>query len=238
MIASQFNRIFVLFNILEVFVIFYFYNQSKKMVKVAVIGATGKSGSSIVKELLNRGHSVVAIVRDASKAPQHADVTVRVSSDVETDNLVPLIKDADVVVHAYAPPVSEPNRIIGFTDRLVQAVHQSNQRLVMVGGAGGLKVAGGILRDASFFPKEYIPIAQAHIDALEVLRKSNVNWTTLSPPAYFFVGERKGTYRKATEDLVSDANGNSSISYDDYAIALVDEIEKPVHVRQRFTCGY
>jgi putative NADH-flavin reductase len=210
------------------------------MVKVAIIGASGKSCTSVATELLNRGHSVIAIVRDAAKAPKHANVTVRISGDIEKDDLVPLIKDADVVVNAYAPPQDDPNRLIGFTDRVVQALQANgnNQRLVMVGGAGGLSVPGSLLINASFFPKDYVPIAQAHIDALEVLRKSNVNWTTLSPPAYFFVGERKGTYRKGIEDMVSDANGNSSISYDDYAIALVDEIEKPVHVRQRFTCGY
>lgn len=210
------------------------------MVSVAVIGASGKTGSSVVNELLSRGHSVITIVRDANKAPKGANVTVRVSADVEHDDLAPLIAGADVVVHAYAPPLEDPDRLVGFTDRVVDAVkaNGNTQRLLMVGGAGGLSVPGSLLIDAPFFPKEYVPIAKSHIEALEHLRKSGTNWTTLSPAAYFFVGERKGKFRLAIEDLVMDGAGNSAISTDDYAIALVDEIEKPVHVRQRFTIGY
>lgn len=211
------------------------------MVKAVVFGSTGKSGSSIVNELLSRGHSVIAIARDANKVSQRSNpnVAVRVSGDVEKDDLLPLLAGADVVVHAYAPPLEEPNRLIGFTERLVAAIkaNGNNQRLLMVGGAGGLSVPGGLLINAPWFPKEYVPIAQAHIDALEHLRHSNINWTTLSPPAMFGPGERRGTYRKAIEDLIFDSNGHSAISTDDYAIALVDEIEKPTHVRQRFTCA-
>lgn len=212
------------------------------MVKVAIIGATGKSGSRIQTELLSRGHTVIAIARDASKVQeQGAKVEVRVAADVETADLVPLIEGADVVVHAYAPPFDDTQRIVGFTQRVVDAIKQNGnrQRLVMVGGAGGLRAdaSGGLVINQAWFPKDYVPIAQAHIDALEILRASDINWTTLSPPAMFAPGERTGKFRLGGEDLVANEQG-SSISMEDYAIVLVDEIENPRHVRSRFTCGY
>lgn len=211
------------------------------MVKVAIFGATGKSGSRIQTELLARGHSVIAIARDASKVAGGANVETRVAADAETADLVPLIQGADVVVHAYAPPFEDVNRLLTFTRRLVDAVRSNgnNQRLVMVGGAGGLiaDANGGRVIDQPWFPKEWVPIAQAHIDALELLRASDVNWTTLSPPGMFAPGERTGKFRLSDEHLVATEQG-SSISMEDYAIVLVDEIETPRHVRARFTCGY
>lgn len=212
------------------------------MVKVAIIGATGKSGSRIQAELLSRGHSVIAIARDASKVTQTGPkVEVRLAADIETADLIPLIQGADVVVHAYAPPVGEEHRIINFTSRLIDAIRQNGnqQRLVMVGGAGGLRgdASGGLVVDQPWFPKEFVPIARAHIEAFDVLKRSDINWTTLAPPGMFAPGERTGKFRLGGEDLVMNEQG-SSISMEDYAIVMVDEIENPKHVRARFTCGY
>jgi len=212
------------------------------MVKVAIFGATGNSGSRIQTELLNRGHSVIAIVRNAGKVKESgANVEVRVSEDVESADLLPLIRGADVVVHAYAPPQNDTQRIVGFTRRLVEAIvaNGKNQRLVMVGGAGGLRAdaSGGLVINQPWFPKDYVPIAQAHIDAYEVLKGSSINWTTLAPPGLFTPGERTGKFRLADEDLVANEQG-SAISMEDYAIVLVNEVEQPAHVRARFTCGY
>ena len=109
----------------------------------------------------------------------------------------------------------------------------------MVGGAGGLEVAPGqLVINQPWFPEQWKPIAQAHIDALEVLRASNINWTTLTPPGMFTPGDRTGTYRLGLENLVAKEDGTSSISMEDYAIALVDEIENPRHERKRFSVGY
>jgi uncharacterized protein len=153
------------------------------MVKVAVLGSTGKSGSRIVTELLNRGHSVVAIARDPSKVENtNANLTV-VQGSTEGD-LAGYIAGSDIVVNAYAPPFGSENELIGVTSRLVDAVKAAGvSRLIMVGGAGGLKVPDGTLViNQSWFNADWVPIAQAHIDALQVLRSSDVNWTTLSPP--------------------------------------------------------
>jgi len=225
------------------------------MVKVVVIGATGKSGSRIQTELLSRGHTVTSIARDTSKvtpAPAGTPVTNLkiVQGNVVSDDLAALIAGHDVVVNAYAPPFESTQDLVGFTQRLAAAAKTTNTRLLMVGGAGGLQVAPGqLVIDQSWFPDAWRPIAQAHIDALEVLRTDSsissnnggnkLNWTTLSPPGMFQPGERTGKFRTDLENLVADAvSGVSAISMEDYAIALVDEIETPKHIKQRFAVGY
>lgn len=209
------------------------------MVKVIIIGATGKSGSRIQTELLARGHTVTSVARDPSKIAPAAGLRV-VQGDIAND-LAALIAGHDVVVNAYAPPVGSETDLIPFTERLAHAARTTNTRLVMVGGAGGLQVAPGqLVINQSWFPDSYKPIAQAHIDALEVLRASDssLNWTTLSPAGMFAPGERTGKFRLDKENLVADESGNSVISMEDYAIALVDEIERPQHIRERYTIGY
>lgn len=152
------------------------------MVKVAVLGSTGNSGSRIITELLNRGHSVVAIARDPSKVQQGSNISV-VQGSVDGD-LAGYIAGSDVVITAYAPPLDAVGELVGVTSRLIDAVKIANvDRLIMVGGAGGLKVHDGTLVvNQSWFPEAWVPIAHAHIDALEVLRSSDINWTTLTPP--------------------------------------------------------
>ena len=209
------------------------------MVKVIIIGATGKSGSRIQTELLSRGHTVTSVARDASKIAPADNLTV-VQATI-ADDLAALINGHDVVVNAYAPPVGSEQDLVGFTQRLADAAKATNTRLLMVGGAGGLQVAPGqLVINQSWFPDAYKPIAQAHIDALEVLRAASpsLNWTTFSPAAMFAPGERTGKFRLDVENLVADASGNSVISMEDYAIAVVDEIERPQHVGRRFTIGY
>ena len=206
------------------------------MVKVIIIGATGKSGSRIQTELLSRGHTVTSVARDASKIAPADNLTV-VQGNV-TDDLVALINGHDVVVNAYAPPFESVQDLVGFTQRLADAAKATNTRILMVGGAGGLQVAPGeLVINQSWFPEAWRPIAQAHIDALEVLRASDSNWTVLTPPTMFNPGERTGKFRLDLENLVATEAG-SSISMEDYAIALVDEIENRKHERLRFTIGY
>ena len=105
------------------------------------------------------------------------------------DDLIPLITGADAVVSAYAPPFESCNDLVGFTSRLITAIKEASvPRLLMVGGAGGLKAGDTLVIDAPWFPAEWKPIAQAHIDALEVLKASDINWTTLTPPGDFSPG--------------------------------------------------
>jgi uncharacterized protein len=205
---------------------------------VVLYGATGNSGSSILQELVNRGHRVTAVARDTSKLP--ATVTAIRDDLSSVDKIASTIAGADVVISAYAPPPSDSDALLGVTEREIQAVKKAGKaRLIVVGGAGLLEVAPGVSLIASgHLPAEYLPIATAHQKALEILKKSDVNWTYFSPGAYFVPGKRTGKFRLGTTNLITDANGESRISFDDYAVALVDEIEKPAHERGQMSIGY
>ena len=205
---------------------------------VVLYGATGNSGSSILQELVNRGHRVTAVARDTSKLP--ATVTAIRDDLSSVDKIASTIAGADVVISAYAPPPSDSDALLGVTEREIQAVKKAGKaRLIVVGGAGLLEVAPGVSLIASgHLPAEYLPIANAHQKALEILKKSDVNWTYFSPGAYFVPGERTGKFRLGTTGLITDAKGESRISFPDYAIALVDEIEKPAHERGQMSIGY
>jgi putative NADH-flavin reductase len=211
------------------------------VVKVALYGATGKSGSRILKELVSRGHSVTAIVRDPAKL-SHPDIGVRVKQDDLSDpkKIAVAIDGADAVISAYAPPADDVDAIVDVTRRQAEALsHRPNVRLMVVGGAGGLKVAPGVtLVDSGYLPEAYLPIAKAHIKVLDVLKASTIDWTYLAPAAYFLPGERTGKFRLGTDELIANEQRESRISMEDYAIALVDELEKPRHRRQRFSVGY
>jgi uncharacterized protein len=205
---------------------------------IILYGATGKAGSRILTELNSRGHQVTAIVRDTSKLPAGTRSHQGDLSNVES--IAALIKGADAVVTAYAPPVDDTDQILGVTERLIQAVAKSGPvRLLMVGGAASLEVAPGVsLLASGHLPAEWVPIATSHSKALKLLQASSIDWTYFSPAAYFGPGERTGKFRLGTINLVSDAAGQSRITMEDYAIALVDELEKPAHHRAQFTAAY
>jgi uncharacterized protein len=210
-------------------------------VKVALYGATGKSGSRILKELVSRGHQVIAIARDSSKAPQpEGCVSIRQDDLSDPGKIAAAVAGADVVVSAYAPPHDDTDAIVGVTQRQVEALSRgARTRLVVVGGAGGLNIAPGVtLVDSGYLPEPYLPIAKAHVKALSVLKDSDADWTYLAPAAYFEPGERTGKFRLGKDELIANEQQESRISMEDYAIALVDELEKPRHRRQRFSVGY
>ena len=209
--------------------------------KVALYGATGKSGSRILKELVSRGHQVIAIVRNPAKLPQPGSGVVIKQDDLSDPNkIAAAVNGADAVISAYAPPQENVDAIVGVTQRQVEALsHRPDTRLIVVGGAGGLDVAPGVtLVDSGYLPEAYLPIAKAHIKAHGVLKASTIDWTYLAPAAYFEPGERTGKFRLGKDELVANERQESRISMEDYAIALVDELEKPKHRRQRFSIGY
>jgi putative NADH-flavin reductase len=209
--------------------------------KVALYGATGKSGSRILKELVSRGHQVIAIVRDPAKLRQPgSDVVIKQDDLSDPKKIAAAVNGADAVISAYAPPQGDVDAIVGVTQRQVEALnHGSNVRLIVVGGAGGLNVAAGVtLIDSGYLPEPFLPIAKAHTQALNVLRASTIDWTYLAPAAYFEPGTRTGKFRLGTDELIANEQQESRISMEDYAIALVDELEKPKHRRQRFSIGY
>ena len=207
---------------------------------VVVYGATGNSGREIVKELLSRGHTVTGVARNVSSLKAEKGLSAKADDLSKVDATAAIIKGADAVVSAYAPPPDNTDALIGVTERQIAAVKKAGAgRLLVVGGAGLLEVAPGVtLIKSGHLPAEYLPIATAHEKALGVLRSSDINWTYLSPAAYFVPGERTGKFRLGTKELIADAKGESRISFADYAIALVNEIEKPAHERASFSVGY
>jgi putative NADH-flavin reductase len=210
-------------------------------VKVALYGASGKAGSRILKELVSRGHRVIALVRDPAKLPQPGPgVAVKKDDLSDPTKIAAAIDGAEAVISAYGSPPDDPEAIVRVTQRQVEALsHKPNTRLIVVGGAGGLDVAPGVtLVDSGYLPEAFHPIAKAHIKALNVLRELPIDWTYLAPAAYFIPGERTGKFRLGKDELIANAQQESRISMEDYAVALVDELEKPSHRRQRFSIGY
>lgn len=205
---------------------------------VVLYGATGKSGSRILQELVLRGHHVTAVARDISRLP--ATISTKQDDLCDVDAIASIIQGADAVVSAYAPPLDDTDALLGVTERQIAAVKKvGNIRLVVVGGAGSLEVAPGVsLLASGHLPAPWAPIATSHEKALKLLQASDIHWTYFSPAAFFGPGERTGKFRLGTNELIADDQGVSRISMEDYAIALVDELEKPAHERARFTIGY
>ena len=201
--------------------------------KIALIGATGNAGSRILAELSRRGHAVTAIARHPEKVPALTGVTALKANADDVADLTAALKGHGAVVSSVHFTASDPRK-------LIEAVHASGVgRYLVVGGAGSLEVAPGKrLVDQPDFPAAYKPEALKGGEFLALLKsQKDLDWTFLSPSAMFVPGERTGKFRLGKDTLLSNDKG-SSISFPDYAIALVDEIEKPAHSRQRFTVGY
>jgi putative NADH-flavin reductase len=201
--------------------------------KIALIGATGNAGSRILAELSGRGHAVTAIARHPEKVPPLKGVTSLKADANDVAGLAAVLKGHDVVISSVHFTASDPRK-------LIEAVHASGiSRYLVVGGAGSLEVAPGVkLIDTPEFPAIYKAEAAAGGAFLDLLRKeTKLDWTFLSPSALFVPGERTGKFRIGDDQLLSNEKG-SSISFEDYAVALADEIEKPAHSRKRFTVGY
>ncbi|HEY3328387.1 MAG TPA: NAD(P)-dependent oxidoreductase [Capsulimonadaceae bacterium] len=202
--------------------------------KIAVIGASGNAGSRITVELARRGHAVTAIARHANAIAVQAGVTPIQADIADRASLAAAVAGHDVVVHSVHFLVTNlPNVVAALKTASVK-------RLLVVGGAGSLQVAPGVdLVDTPEFPPIYKAESLAGREFLSALRNEHdLDWTFISPSAFFAPGERTGKFRLGTDTLLVAKNGESSISMEDFAIALVDEIETPKHVRARFTVGY
>lgn len=204
------------------------------MSKIAIIGATGRAGSQLLEEALRRGHSVTAIARHASRLGERAGV---VTKDVDVNDAQALqnaVAGNDVVLSAAhfstlpAAAIIEPVKKSGV------------KRLLVVGGAGSLLLPEGTkVIDSPGFPEEYRAEAAAGGVYLDTLRQEkDLDWTFLSPSAEFVEGERSGKFRLGNDHLLVSAEGRSWITFADFAIAMLDEVEQPKHSRQRFTVGY
>lgn len=206
--------------------------------KIGIIGASGKAGSLILKEAVDRGHEVTAIVRDAAKV-KHQNIAVLEKDvfEITADD----VKKFDVVVNAFGAPPGQEHLHVDAGKVLIEAMKGAPQsRLVVVGGAGSLFVDEAKttrVMDTPEFPKEYFATALNQGENLDDLQKaSGIQWTFISPAAFFNPeGKRTGTYQKGNDNLIVNAAGQSHVSYADFAIALVDEIENPKHINERFT---
>ena len=210
---------------------------------IALIGASGFIGSALRTEALARGHQVTALVTHPAKLAATSGLTV-VKADVnDTAALANRLKGFDAVLSAFSGHAQANTfdyYLAGFKS-IVAALKQAGvPRLLVVGGAGSLYVAPGLqLLDTPQFQAEYKPTAEGARQALVLLQaEPTLNWTMLSPSAVIAPGERTGQFRLGQDQLLADAQGNSHISVQDYAVAFIDELEKPAHQRQRFTVGY
>ena len=202
--------------------------------KIAVVGASGNAGSRIVTELASRGHVITAIARHPEKIAAQPNVTATHGDIMDQAAMAGLFAGHDAAV-------SSVHFLDGFPVRLIGAANDSKVgRYLTVGGAGSLEVAPGVrLVMAPGFPLEHKAEAETASAFLDLLRQQKeLNWTYLSPSALFTAGERTGKFRLGTDQLLTASDGKSWISFEDFAVALADEIDRPAHIRKRFTVGY
>jgi uncharacterized protein len=210
---------------------------------IALIGASGFIGSALRKEALARGHQVTALVTNPQKLEAAANLRVVKTDVTNADTLGSQLRGHDAVLSAFSGHAQADTLAyyLSGVRAIIAATAQAGvPRLLVVGGAGSLEVAPGVqLLDTPQFPDAYKPTAEGARQALALLRAEKaLDWTMLSPSAVIAPGERTGQFRLGTDQLLANAQGDSRISVEDYAMALIDELEKPAHSRRRFTVGY
>lgn len=211
---------------------------------IALIGATGFVGSAVLDELLQRGHRVTALARHPAKLAARQGLTVLTADAQDATQVAQAVAGHDAVVSAYNPGWTVPDihdQFLAGTRAIYAGVRASGvRRLLVVGGAGSLYVAPGVqLVDTPEFPAEYKAGALAAREALNLIRQENtLDWTFLSPPILLAPGERTGQYRVGAEAPLMNGEQPGGISVKDLAVAIVDELEVPRHVQQRFTVAH
>jgi putative NADH-flavin reductase len=213
--------------------------------KIALIGGSGNIGSRILNEALSRGHQVTVIARDPTLITQcHENLTVVEGDILDPESIAEAASEHEVVISAYGPPEGKKvGQLAEATRSLLKGVKRASgvKRLITVGGAGTLKVAPGVkLLDTVFLPKEERKVAIAHQEAKQFIKKheDDLDWTILSPAMTIAPGKRTGIYRTGKTKLIVDDEGKSEISTEDYAVALLDEVENHRFSRKQFTVGY
>ena len=212
--------------------------------KIALIGATGFVGSKVLAEALQRGHQVTALVRSPAKLQPTTGLTAVVADATDAASIARVAAGHDAVVSAYNGPRGQDDfraRSLAGARAVIDGVKRADvQRLLWVGGAGSLFVAPGVqLVDTPQFPAEYRTEAQAARDALELFRaESALAWSFVSPAPLLVPGERTGRFRLGGNEVLMDGDKPGRISVEDLAVAIVDELESPRHLRQRFTLAY
>ena len=216
------------------------------MANVLLIGATGFVGSAVLNELVERGHKVTAVVRNIEKIAKN-DLVTAVKEDVaNVEAIAKLAEGKDAIISAYNPGWTNPEIATLITEnypKILEAAKKSGvKRLLIVGGAGTLFCAPGLrVVDSGAIPAEIMggvrPLGDFYLNTL--MNENDIDWIFFSPAGVFDQeGKKTGNYRLGKDDLIVDAEGNSHISVQDYADAMVNELEKPAHHKERFTIGY
>ncbi len=210
---------------------------------IALIGATGFIGSGLRNELLSRGHRVTALVTHPEKLSPHPNLTAVKIDVLDTAALGKQLTGHDAVISAFSGHAQ--GDIYEYYVRGIRSILAASKaakvpRLLVVGGAGSLEVSPGVQGvDTPNFPEQWKQSALGAREALRLLRnESELNWTMLSPSALIAPGQRTGKFRLGGDQLLVKADGKSEISIEDYAVAMIDELENPAHPRSRFTVGY
>jgi putative NADH-flavin reductase len=213
--------------------------------KIAIIGANGNIGSRITQEALNRGHQVTAIARNPEKLTiKNANLTLAKADALDTNQLAEVLKGHDAVVSSFGinwnDPATFPLYSVAAQSAIDAAKKAGVKRIINVGGAGSLEAAPGVqLVDTPQFPAQYRAAANEQRKSLDVFRKeTDLDWTFFSPAIVIEAGTRTGKFRIGKDNPVFDEHHHSHISYEDYAVALIDELENPQFIKQRFTVGY
>lgn len=204
---------------------------------IILFGGTGTIGQRIYSEAVSRDHRVTLFVRPGREIQLSPPPASVFKGDLATvDDVAAAVLGESVVVSALGPR-GDVSTLVQTYETLAAGLTKAGvRRLLVVGGAGSLEAAPGKpLYDSPQFPKEVLPIAKAHDEVLEFLKTTDLDWTYISPPALIEPGERTGHYRRGENQLLTDANGKSEISAEDYAVGLIDELETAQALRKRIT---
>ncbi|MFC5477982.1 NAD(P)-dependent oxidoreductase [Massilia suwonensis] len=210
---------------------------------IALIGASGYVGAALLKEASARGHDITALASRPERIATAPNIHARQVEVLDREQLAAALRGHDAVISAFSGHAQAEVRAyyVEGMESIIAATRQADvPRLLVVGGAGGLEVAPGVqLLDTPAFPAEWKETAEGARQAVNRLREeTELDWTVLAPSAHLEPGERTGSFRLGKDALLIDAAGNSHISLEDYAVAMIDELERPAHSRTRFTVGY
>ena len=216
------------------------------MANVLLIGATGFVGSAVLNELVSRGHKVTAVARNIENIAKSELLDVVKEDVANVDAIAKLADGKDAIISAYNPGWTNPDIATLISEnypKILSAAKKSGvERLLIVGGAGTLFCAPGLrVVDSGAIPEEIMggvrPLGDFYLNTL--MNENDIDWVFFSPAGVFDPqGKKTGNYRLGKDDLIVDAEGNSHISVQDYADAMVNELEKPAHHKERFTIGY
>jgi uncharacterized protein len=213
----------------------------KKQMDVVVLGASGTIGKAIVQEALKRKHEVTAAVRNPETFTlEHERLHITTVDVLDSASVAAAVRGHEEVISAYGPALGQEKDLITAAKAIVEGMQEAGlNRLLVVGGAGSLKTeTGELLMDTENFPAEIKPLAEAHAQAYEVYKNTELDYTYTSPAAVVQSGRRTGQFRIGLDRLVFDENGESMISVEDFAVAMVDELEEGNFSRTRFTVAY